>query len=266
MSITYPSETTPAALTIDDGALALATSEVEIGAVSLVVPAMNEGRNIAWVLERVPSMVDEVILVDGNSTDDTVAVARAAYPGVVVVTQKGRGKGDALRAGFAAARGEYVVMIDADGSMEPSEIPAYVEKLREGHDLVKGSRFMAGGGSSDITMLRDLGNRGLMGLVNVLYGARFTDLCYGYCAFRHRALTTLQLDADGFEIETQIAVRALNADISIGEVPSFESPRLTGESNLNTFRDGQRVLRTLLRERFTRRSAAKDLVPAADAS
>ena len=229
----------------------------ELGKVSLVVPAMNEERNVAWVLERVPAVVDEVILVDGNSTDDTVSVARAAYPGIVVVQQEGKGKGAALRTGFANARGEYIVMIDADGSMDPGEIVRYVDRLREGCDLVKGSRYVEGGGSSDITLLRSMGNRGLMALVNILYGARFTDLCYGFCGFRRRGLDQLRLDADGFEIETQIAVRALRTEIEIGEVPTFELPRRHGESNLNTFRDGQRVLRTLLRERFTRTRTAE---------
>lgn len=233
----------------------------DLGMVSLIVPAMNEERNVEWVLERIPDVVDEVILVDGHSTDDTVSVARAAYPGIVVVPQEGKGKGAALRTGFATARGEYIVMIDADGSMDPGEIGLYVDRLREGCDLVKGSRYVDGGGSSDITLLRSMGNRGLMALVNVLYGARFTDLCYGFCGFRRRGLDQLALDADGFEIETQIAVRALRTKIEIGEVPTFELPRRYGESNLNTFRDGQRVLRTLLRERFKRARRGPELAP-----
>jgi len=217
---------------------------------------MNEELNIAWVLSQVPAVVDEVVLVDGNSADHTVAVAREAFPGLVIVHQEGRGKGDALRAGFAAARGEFVVMIDADGSMDPAEVTAFVAKLHEGYGLVKGSRYMPGGGSTDLTGLRSFGNRFLMGMVNALYGASFTDLCYGFCGFSRRGLRALDLDADGFEIETQIAVRALRARLEIGEVPSFESERMNGVSNLNIFRDGQRVLRTLLRERIARHPQA----------
>ncbi|MCA1672103.1 MAG: glycosyltransferase, partial [Actinobacteria bacterium] len=90
------------------------------GTVSLVIPAKNEARNIAWVLQRVPRFVTEVILVDGASTDDTVAVAKSEYPNIRVVHQDRPGKGAALRAGFAAAGGDFIVMLDADGSMDPA--------------------------------------------------------------------------------------------------------------------------------------------------
>jgi glycosyltransferase involved in cell wall biosynthesis len=217
-----------------------------------VIPALNEERNIGWVLERIPQLVDEVILVDGESHDDTVAVSRALRPDIRVVGQDRRGKGAALRAGFAAARGEVIVMIDADRSMDPREIEGFVRLIREGYDLVKGSRFMDGGGTDDMEVVRRLGNGVLNGLVNVLYRADFTDLCYGYVAFRRDRLDDLALRADGFEIETEIVCRALKAGLRISEVPSFEAPRGYGESNLRTWSDGQRVLRTLLRHRFAR--------------
>jgi glycosyltransferase involved in cell wall biosynthesis len=218
--------------------------------VSVVVPALNEEHNIGWVLGRIPEFVDEVILVDGGSTDDTVAVSRALRPDIRVATQDRPGKGAALRAGFAAARGEVIVMIDADRSMDPSEMERFIDSIREGHDLVKGSRFIRGGGTDDMESVRRLGNGVLNGLVNVLYRVAFTDLCYGYVAFRRARLDDLALTADGFEIETEIVCRALKAGLNIAEVPSFEAPRGYGESNLRTWRDGQRVLRTLLRHRF----------------
>lgn len=220
--------------------------------VSVVIPTKNEAENVAWVLERLPALVDEVILVD-SSTDDTVAVAKAVRPDIWVVREPQPGKGAALRAGFAHARGEYVVMIDADGSMAPAEIERFVDKLAEGAQLVKGSRFLAGGGTADMGALRRCGNGGLRSLVNSLYGCRFSDLCYGFMAFRRSALGALDLRSDGFEIETEIVSRALLGGLRIAEVPSFEAPRRHGESNLNTWRDGSRVLRTLLRERWARR-------------
>jgi hypothetical protein len=222
---------------------------------SVVIPALNEERNIAWVLERLPSCVDEVLVVDGRSTDRTIPVALEVRPDVRIVEEKAPGKGAALRAGFAAARGRYVIMLDADGSMDPAEIPGFVDQLDEGYDLVKGSRFTDGGGSADITALRRFGNRLLTGAVNFLYGERFTDLCYGYLALRKDALRVLGLCATGFEIETEIVVNAVRAGLRIGEVPSHESCRRNGESNLRTFRDGQRVLRTLVTRRLTPLSA-----------
>jgi glycosyltransferase involved in cell wall biosynthesis len=218
--------------------------------VSVVIPTLNEERNVAWVMARIPSGLHEVILVDGGSTDDTVAVARAVLPDVHVVIERRQGKGAALRAGFAEARGDYVVMLDADGSMNPSEIPRFVWALDNGCDFVKGSRFAPGGGTSDINAVRRLGNGALMTAVNILYRTSFSDLCYGFMAFRRDRLAALRLGSDGFEIETEMVARAIIAGLRIGEVPSFEAERGCGHSHLRPWRDGRRVLGTLLTERF----------------
>jgi glycosyltransferase involved in cell wall biosynthesis len=217
--------------------------------VTVVIPAMNEERNIAWVLRGLPAVVDEVVLVDGDSTDATVEVARSVRPDIIVIGQERPGKGAALRAGFEAARGEYVVMLDADGSMDPAEVALYLETLAAGHDMVKGSRFLDGGGTDDMELVRRLGNRALLTIGNLLHGRRFTDLCYGFMGFRASALPRLMLESDGFEIETEIVVKAIKADLRITEIPSFELPRRYGQSNLNAWRDGRRVLRCLLSER-----------------
>ena len=217
---------------------------------SVVVPAKNEARNIGWVLERIPDSVDEVVLVDGRSTDRTVEVARAIRPDIVVVHDTEPGKGAALRAGFAAATGKFVVMIDADGSMDPGEIEGFVALLEGGYDLVKGSRFAPGGGTADMSILRSAGNRALLTLSNLLFGVSQTDLCYGYAAFRRERVLGLELDAVGFEIETQLFLRATRQGLAVTEYPSFEAPRRFGTSNLNTFRDGWRVLTTIFAERF----------------
>lgn len=224
--------------------------------VSVVIPTLNEEENIAWVLNRMPPIVNEVILVDGRSTDRTVEVARSVRPDIVVVRQRFRGKGDALRVAFAAATSDLIVMMDADGSMEPGEIHRFVTPLLHGYDVVKGSRFLAGGGSADLTALRKLGNWALVRMTNAMFMVHFTDLCYGYCSFRRECLPALSLTAHGFEIEAELIVHALKANLRIAEVPSVELRRRCGTSNLNTFRDGQRVLRTLLRERIVRRPRA----------
>lgn len=223
-----------------------ADAQAPVPSVSIVVPAKNEADNVGWVLQSIPRWVQEVILVDGASTDATIEVASAKWPELTVVNQQGKGKGAALREGFASASGEFVVMIDADGSMDPGEIDRYVAPLAKDEcDLVKGSRWMCGGGSEDITPLRKLGNKALLGLVNRTCKTSFTELCYGYMAFRRSCFERMQLTADGFEIETQIVVHAVKAGLRVGEVASMEAPRRCGRSNLHPVRDGVRILATV---------------------
>ncbi|MEV7964775.1 glycosyltransferase family 2 protein [Sphaerisporangium sp. NPDC088356] len=242
-------------ITTSQGKYTRVSDDLAIGAtVSVVVPAMNEAENLPHVFATLPHWIDEVVLVDGNSSDDTVAVARALRPGLRVVTQTGRGKGNALTEGFAAATGDIIVMIDADGSTDGREIIRFVSALVAGADFAKGSRFASGAGSDDISLTRSLGNTMLTTLTNMLYGTRYTDLCYGYNAFWARHLDALALDCDGFEIETLMNVRAAQAGLAIHEIPSHEHCRIHGTSNLRAVRDGWRVLKTILRERAGRTS------------
>lgn len=224
--------------------------------VSVVVPTLNERANIAEVLERMPAGLLEVIVVDGHSDDGTREEVKRARPDARVLLQQATGKGDALGAGFAAARGDIVVMIDADGSNRPEEIPVFIGAIRDGADMAKGSRFVAGGGSRDITPVRQLGNRIFCGLVNVLYGSDYTDLCYGYNAFRSSCLEALDVTYEGFEVEALLAVQALKAGLRIVEVPSLELARSHGESNLRPVRDGLRILRIIITERLGWRSGS----------
>jgi glycosyltransferase involved in cell wall biosynthesis len=222
--------------------------------VSVVVPAINEEGNLPYVLPKIGVWVDEVILVDGRSTDRTLEVARQLLPELKIVHQTGVGKGDGLRAGFAAATGDIIVMLDADGSTDPKEIPVFVGALVAGAEFTKGTRFAQGAGTEDMTLLRRLGNRGLLLFVRMLYGGQFSDLCYGYIAFWKRVLPAIDPDSDGFAIETQMSVRALKAGLRISEVPSFERRRIHGKSNLRAVPDGWMILKTIVRERFRRRS------------
>jgi len=224
--------------------------------VSLVIPAHNEARNIPWVFEQIPRCVDEVILVDGSSSDATLRMASLCLPTVRIVQQQTPGKGGALRTGFLSATSDYVVMMDADGSMWPGEIPHYLHFLEHGYDFVKGSRFVAGGGSLDLTRIRSLGNQALLAVVNRLYDTTLTDLCYGFCAFRRNLLDELDLGAPGFEIEAEMIAHALRSGLRIAEVPSLELPRRSGRSHLHAVSDGRRVLRTLITERPRARSTA----------
>jgi glycosyltransferase involved in cell wall biosynthesis len=218
--------------------------------VSVVVPTLNEAANLPHVFGLIPVDVLEVLVVDGHSTDDTVKVAQMLRDDVRIVLQNAKGKGNALACGFAAARGDIIVMIDADGSTDPREIPAFVQALMDGADFAKGTRFAFGGESEDITWHRDAGNRMLNGIVNVLFGTRYTDLCYGYNAFWARCLPHMQIDCDGFEVETLMNVRIARAGMAIQEVGSHELERIHGESKLHPVRDGLRVLRTIVGERL----------------
>ena len=231
--------------------------------VSVVIPTLNEARNLPYVFARMPSDIHEVIVVDGHSVDNTLAVARKIRPDVRIVMQTRRGKGNALACGFAAATGDIIAMVDADGSADPGEIPRFVRALLDGADFAKGTRFAKGGGSSDITRIRRLGNRFLSAVVNVLYGTKYSDLCYGYNVVWRRHVAVLGLDAtsppapggcgmlwgDGFEVETLVNIRVPRAGLKVTEVPSFEHSRIHGVSNLSAVSDGLRVLRTILTER-----------------
>ncbi len=217
--------------------------------VSVVIPALDEKENLPHVLPGIPDEV-EVVLVDGHSTDGTVELARQLRPDIRIVMQPGKGKGDALRAGFEAATGDIIVMMDADGSTDPAEIPAFVGVLLAGADMAKGSRFAQGGGTADMPFYRRLGNWAFVWLVRMLHGGRYSDLCYGYNAMWARVVPKLNLDTDGFEVETAINIRALRAGLKVVEVPSFEAPRVYGTGRLRTIPDGWRVLTTIFREWF----------------
>jgi hypothetical protein len=234
--------------------------------VSVVVPTRNEARNLEVVLPAIAAVrpaVHEIIIVDGNSVDGTIETAQRVLPWVKTISQTRKGKGNAMACGFAAATGDVIVMFDADGSADPAEIPAFVRALIDGADFAKGSRFVRGGGSDDITLLRKSGNAGLNGVANALFGTSYTDLCYGYNAFWADILPVLDLPpidtpapadgsmlwGDGFEIETVLNCRVAAAGLKITEVPSMERERIFGQTNLRTFADGTRVLRTLAAER-----------------
>lgn len=218
--------------------------------VSLIIPTLNEAQNIPLLLPHIPlDWVDEVILVDGRSTDGTVEIARKILPSIKVVREQRPGKGAAMKAGYHAAKGDIIIVMDADGSNDPREIQKFVQALVQGSEFAKGSRFAPGGGTTDMPRIRQLGNLFFVVLTNLLFNGHFTDLCYGFHAFWRYCLDEIDLDdVDGFEIDTALYIRALQNRLRIVEVPSFEGYRFYGNGKLRTFPDGWRVLRTIMKE------------------
>ncbi len=218
--------------------------------VSLVIPALNEAQSLPHVMPRIPDCVTEVLLVDGASTDGTVDVARRLRPDVRIVRQEGRGKGAALRAGFQAATGDIIVALDADGSTDPAEIPAFVGTLLAGADYAKGSRFIQGAGTTDMTFLRRMGNWGFVTIANLLFRTRFSDITYGYNAVWRHHKDALAPEIDGWAHEIIGNIRATRNGLRVVEVASFEVPRVAGDAKLQTFSAGWVILKAMVAERF----------------
>jgi glycosyltransferase involved in cell wall biosynthesis len=229
--------------------VSIAKEVVSPGTVSVVIPTLNEAGNIPYVLNTIPSWVHEVVIVDGRSTDDTERIARLLHPGVKVVHELTPGKGAALRAGLYAASGDYLIVMDADGSMDGMRLQDFREVMDRGAQFVKGSRFIEGGGSADITRIRALGDAGIRLLLRVFFGARYSDATYGYFAVRSDCRDHLNIDTDGFESEILIVIRAYRSGLRIAEVPCFEANRIYGNSNLSAAKDGLRIAVIIMREK-----------------
>ena len=219
--------------------------------ISLLIPALNEAKNLAVLLKKLTSTVpnlDEVTVVDGRSTDGTADVATAL--GAMVLFQKGTGKGTALRQAFEKGHRDIVVVMDADGSNRPEEIHRLVGAVADGADIAKGSRFLEGGGSTDLTFIRKLGNKFFISLVNARWSVAYTDICYGFLAFRKEAIEKLAplLESNHFQIETEICIKAAKLGLRVVEIPSVELKRQHGTSKLSGFRDSFRIMRTIMHE------------------
>jgi hypothetical protein len=221
--------------------------------VSVIVPTLNEAKNLPLVLPYIPrDIVDEVILVDGRSTDNTVQIAQMIMPDIRIVCESKPGKGAAMRRGYYESTGDILIVLDADGSNDPREIPRFVDALMHGADFAKGSRFATLGGTTDMPLLRKLGNWGLVLLSNILFAQQYSDLCYGFHAFWRHCIEYIDLDhVDGFEVDTSLYLQAIRKKLKVVEVPSFEGFRFYGVGKLQTFPDGWRVLRTIFKEWIT---------------
>ena len=217
---------------------------------SIIVPTMNEEQNLPHVLPYLPRDA-EIIIVDGHSSDKTIEVAKKLRPDAVILVQPGRGKGNAMRYGFKHATRDLIITYDGDGSFRTEEIDPMLNSLRDGFDLVKGSRFLPNGGTNDMPFLRRVGNRGFTMLTNLFFGTHYTDLVYGLHGFRRELLDKVEFVSDGFEIDTEMYIKTKINGYKVKEVPSFEQERIHGVGKLSTLSDGWRILKTILRVRFS---------------
>lgn len=214
----------------------------------IIIPTLNEYDTLPFILNELKQYTEKVIVIDGGSVDGTTKIAKEY--GASVIQQNEKGKGAALCQAFKEVDGDPVITLDADGSMRPSEIPIFLKEIDAGADLVKGSRFLKGGYSEDMSFFRYLGNRFFVVLINFFFSEKFSDLCYGYIAMSNKAIKKLTplLKSKYFEIETEIVIKAKKLDLIIAEVPSIELKRLNGESKLRTLRDGFSIFKLILIE------------------
>ncbi len=216
--------------------------------ITVLICTLNEADNLVHILPKIPQWVDEVLLVDGHSTDNSIEAAKKLCPDVKVLYQPGKGKGDALSYGFKHASGNIIVTLDADGSTNPEEMPKFIQPLLDGYDFAKGSRFL--GQSPVMPRLRRFGNRLFAWLTNILYGTKYTDLCAGLNAFRTKILQ--QIDPQGTSAlwEPTINIRLKKRELKVIEVSQQDSGRIAGRCEANPLRQGLRILRIIIEERF----------------
>jgi glycosyltransferase involved in cell wall biosynthesis len=217
--------------------------------VSVVIPCLNEAENIVECVTRAKTVMaehgltGEVIVADNASDDGSPELAKGA--GALVVHEPRRGYGSAYLAGFAAARGDYVVMADADLTYDWNYIPDFVKKLDEGADLVMGDRMDNIHPGAMPWLHRYVGNPILSGILNLFFRTGVRDAHCGMRAFRRDKLSQLDLRTTGMEFASEMVIRASKEHLDIRQIPIEYHPR-GGESKLSSFRDGWRHLRFLL--------------------
>ncbi len=217
--------------------------------VSVVIPCLNEAENIVQCVQGARKVLDEngitgeVIVADNGSDDGSAALAEAA--GATVVHEPRRGYGRAYLAGFAAARGDYIIMVDADLTYDFREIPRFVAELDGGAELVMGNRMENIQPGAMPFMNRYIGNPVLSGFLKLLYRTKVRDAHCGMRAVRREALSQLDLRTHGMEFASEMVIRAAKTDLNVTEFPIALHPR-GGESKLNPFNDGWRHIRLML--------------------
>ncbi|MFC2002717.1 glycosyltransferase family 2 protein [Chloroflexota bacterium] len=216
--------------------------------VTVLICTLNEEGNLHHVLPNIPNWVDEILLIDGNSTDNTVGIVQNINPRIRVLLQPDTGKGNAIRYGIQHARGEIIVMLDADGSTDPSQINDFITPLLNGYEFAKGSRFL--GQSPVLSRFRLLGNKLFILMTNILYGAKYTDLCAGLNAFWIKVIEEIDPQGTSALWEPTINIKLKKHKIKVVEVLQRDNGRINGTCEAGPLRQGLRILRIIIEERF----------------
>ncbi len=215
---------------------------------TLIIPTKNEEGSIGKVLKEIPkNLIQQIIVVDGHSQDGTIEeIKKNLRKGKdKLIIQKSKGYGGAFIEGFKQVRGEVIIMMDADGSHNPKDIPFLLKKIKGGYEYVMASRYTSGAKSYDDTFIRWLGNKVFTLLTNIVHGTHVTDSLYLYTAITKKGLKKLKLSSLGFEFCTEILVKAHNAGLRFAEVPAIERKRYHGDSKVSALLDGLRILKMI---------------------
>ena len=219
--------------------------------ISLIIPTQNEAGAIGQVLKELPKRcVDEIIVVDGHSTDQTTREAKTLLRPKIdqLILQKSSGFGRAVLQGLGRAKGDVLIIMNGDGSHDPKDIPLLIKKITEGYDYVLASRYAPGGKSEDDTQVTFLGNKIFTWLTNFVHGTCVFDSLYFFTAITRKGFKKLQLTSPGFELCIETLIKAHRAGLIFGEVPVIERPRLAGKTKVNALRDGFKILKMILKK------------------
>ena len=213
---------------------------------SIIIPALNEVGSVGKVLEEIPKDVaDEIIVVDNHSTDGTQELVRKM--GYKIIQQKGKGFGAAITSGVEEAKGEVMLVINADGSQDPKDIPRLLEKINEGYDLVLASRYLPGAGSDDDTLLHYFGNKMFTWLCNKIYKVGISDSLYFFLAAKKQIFEKIQFESPNSGYAIELPIKVHKAGFKIAEIPSFEKKRMAGKAKMNTYIGGFQILLKILK-------------------
>ncbi|HWP45267.1 MAG TPA: glycosyltransferase family 2 protein [Blastocatellia bacterium] len=219
--------------------------------VSLIAPTLNEIEAVKVVIPQINrDWIDEIIIVDGGSTDGTVDFCR--QNGCTVYTQKKKGYGAAMCEAIQIAKGDLIIEFQPDGNSLPEKIPELIAKINEGYDLVVGSRYKDGAKSHDDDYLTAIGNRVFTRLVNLAFGSSYTDVLIGYRIFRRDAFKALDIDSMGLSWAIQLPIRFAKKGFKIAEIPADEPKRIGGVRKMRPFKHGTEFLMVLVKEMLSR--------------